>query len=265
MEIDDAIVTAYQANGAVLVMDLFADWVECLRDGIERNMAEPGEHAAENTVDGEPGRFFDDYCNWRRIPEFRRFVEESDAARHAARIMESPTAQFFHDHVLVKEQATPRETPWHQDLPYYCVDGTQSVSFWLPLDDVDAASTLRLIAGSHRWPKLLRPVRWKAGEDFYADDSTFMDLPDLEVEGHRILAWSMKPGDAIAFDFRAVHGAGGNLGSGRRRAFSHRWLGDDMRYCIRPGRTSPPYPGIGLKTGDRMREDWFPTLWPGTG
>ena len=264
MEIDDARIAAFHRDGAVLLPGLFRDWVEVLRTGVERNMAEPGEYAAENTVDGEAGRFFDDYCNWRRIPAFERFVTESGAARHAARLMRSPTAQFFHDHVLVKERATPRETPWHQDLPYYCVDGTQSVSFWLPLDPVDEGSTLRFVAGSHRWPKLLRPVRWKAGEDFYADDGLFMDLPDLEADGHRVLGWPMRPGDAVAFHFRTVHGAGGNTGAGRRRAFSHRWLGADMRFCARPGRTSPPYPGIGLADGEVMREDWFPTLWPAT-
>ena len=33
-------------------------------------------------------------------------------------------------------------------------------------------------------------------------------------------------------------------GSRRRRAFSARFLGDDVRYLERPGRTSPPFPGI---------------------
>ena len=40
-----------------------------------------------------------------------------------------------------------------------------------------------------------------------------------------------------------------------------RWLGDDARYAARPGVTSPPYPGIGLKDGAPLREDWFPVVW----
>ncbi|MGB3408378.1 MAG: phytanoyl-CoA dioxygenase, partial [Jannaschia sp.] len=29
-----------------------------------------------------------------------------------------------------------------------------------------------------------------------------------------------------------------------------------------PGPTSPPFPGHGMQPGDRLREDWFPTVWP---
>jgi len=72
----------------------------------------------------------------------------------------------------------------------------------------------------------------------------------------------MQPGDAVLFDFRALHGAGGNVARQRRRAFSTRWLGDDVRYVERPGRTSPPFPGHDMRAGQRLREDWFPVLWP---
>ena len=72
----------------------------------------------------------------------------------------------------------------------------------------------------------------------------------------------MQPGDAILFDFRTVHGARGNPAATRRRALSLRWVGDDARYAERPGRTSPPYPGHAMQAGQRLREDWFPVLWP---
>ena len=68
-------------------------------------------------------------------------------------------------------------------------------------------------------------------------------------------------GDAVAFDFRVLHGARGNESDIRRRAFSLRLVGDDARYVERPGRTSPPFPGHGMRSGDRLREDWFPTIF----
>jgi ectoine hydroxylase-related dioxygenase (phytanoyl-CoA dioxygenase family) len=70
----------------------------------------------------------------------------------------------------------------------------------------------------------------------------------------------MEPGDAVAFNFLTLHGARGNTGSVKRRAFSLRLIGDDARYVERPGRTSPPYPGHGMQSGQRLREDWFPFL-----
>ena len=132
----DAHIAAYQNEGVTLVRGLFADDVETLRAGVERNLAEPGPYAAENLKDGEGGRFFDDYCNWTRIPEFEEVVRNSAAAEVAADLMQSSTVQMFHDHVLVKEPGTSKPTPWHQDGPYYFVEGMQNVSFWSPLDPV---------------------------------------------------------------------------------------------------------------------------------
>jgi ectoine hydroxylase-related dioxygenase (phytanoyl-CoA dioxygenase family) len=71
----------------------------------------------------------------------------------------------------------------------------------------------------------------------------------------------MQPGDAVLFDYRCVHGARGNPGGARRRVLSLRFVGDDARYVERPGRTSPPFPGHDMQAGQRLREDWFPTVW----
>jgi ectoine hydroxylase-related dioxygenase (phytanoyl-CoA dioxygenase family) len=261
---DDACET-YAELGAVCLRDVFTDWVGLLRAGVERNHDEPGPYFSENVVGEGDGRFWDDYCNWQRIPEFHRFITESNAAQYAAQIMRSKTAQFFHDHVLVKEPNTPKPTPWHQDAPYYFADGTQTVSFWLPLDVVSKAETLRLVAGSNRWPKPVLPVKWLDDADFYGEQNDqYMTLPDLDDDHceESILEWEMQPGDAVLFDFRTVHGARGNFQDHRRRAFSMRWVGDDGHYTERPGRTSPPYPGHDMIDGQKLREDWFPVLWP---
>lgn len=253
----------FERDGAVCLRGVLTDWVDVIADGIERNLREPSEFASENVAAGEPGHFFDDYCNWQRIPEFQRVVRESPAAAIAAAMMRSRTAQIFHDHVLVKEAGTAKETPWHQDLPYYFVSGEQTVSFWIPVDPVEEA-TLRFIAGSHRWDKPVRPVRWADDSAFYqAPEDEFMDVPDPETDPDRwpVLEWMLQPGDAIAFHYRTVHGARGNMTRRRRRVLSLRWLGDDVHYVERPGRTSPPFPGHGMVAGERLREDWFPTVW----
>ena len=86
--------------------------------------------------------------------------------------------------------------------------------------------------------------------------------PDAEPDRYRVLEWPMQPGDAVAFNFRILHGARGNNTTARRRAFSLRLLGDDARYVNRPGPTSPPFPGHGMIPGQKLREDWFPTVYP---
>jgi ectoine hydroxylase-related dioxygenase (phytanoyl-CoA dioxygenase family) len=251
-------IETYRRDGVVLVPGLFADHVDTLRAGVERNMAEPGPYASNNDRAGESGRFFDDYCNWQRIPEFAEVVANSPAAEVAAALMGSDTVQVFHDHVLVKEPGTSMATPWHQDAPYYFVEGRQSVSFWSPLDPVTDAA-LRCVAGSHDWPKDVMPTRW-VNEAAFFDSGDYIPVPDPEAEAMPIVEYAMQPGDAVAFHFRTLHGARGNMQGARRRAFSLRLLGDDARYVERPGRTSPPFPGHDMVPGQRLREDWFPVI-----
>lgn len=253
----------FQTDGVVLIKGLFADHVEDIRDGIAQNMADPGPYAAENLKDGERGRFFDDYCNWQRIEPLKRVIETSPAAEVAADLMQSQTAQLFHDHILVKEPGTSKATPWHSDGPYYFVEGAQSVSFWCPVDPVTSAS-LRCVAGSHKWQKPVLPTRWLSETSFYPDEDSYIPVPDPDAEGMDIREWAMEPGDAVAFHYEVLHGARGNTSDTRRRAFSLRLVGDDARYVDRPGPTSPPFPGHDMQQGQKLREDWFPILFKRT-
>jgi ectoine hydroxylase-related dioxygenase (phytanoyl-CoA dioxygenase family) len=252
-------IDTYQRDGVVVVRGLFRDQVDLLRAGVARNMDDPGPYAAENLKEGEAGRFFDDYCNWTRIPEFERAIHGSPVAEVAADLMQSKSVQLFHDHVLVKEPGTSKPTPWHQDGPYYFVEGRQTVSFWSPLDPVREA-TLHCVAGSHLWDKPVLPTRWLAETSFYPNEDDYMPVPDPDAEGMEIREFEMEPGDAVAFNFMVLHGARGNSSDARRRAFSLRLVGDDARYTERPGRTSPPFPGHDMTEGQRLRDDWFPVL-----
>lgn len=250
-------IDCYQRDGVVCIRGLFADHVDALRAGVQANMEAPGPYASENEKAGETGRFFDDYCNWTRIPEFADVIRDPKIIDAAAALMGSERVQMFHDHVLVKEPGTSMATPWHSDGPYYFVDGRQTLSFWVPLDPVREAS-LRCVAGSHRWEKDILPTRWVSEEAFFEGD--YMPVPDPEAEGMTVREWTMEPGDAVAFHYRTLHGARGNTSATRRRAFSLRLVGDDARYVERPGPTSPPFPGHDMTAGQRLREDWFPVL-----
>ena len=258
--LDQTKVDVYQTDGAVLIKGLFRDWVDVIRTGIERNMINPGPYASENLKQSEAGRFFDDYCNWTRIPEFENVIRNSESGRVAAELMQSKGVQIYHDHVLVKEPGTVKPTPWHQDSPYYFVEGEQTISFWCPVDPVNEAS-LRCVKGSHLWKKPVLPTRWATETEFFPDKDCYLPVPDPEAEGMCILEWEMEPGDAVAFNYKTLHGARGNNLNIRRRALSLRFVGDDAQYVTRPGRTSPPFPGHEMSDGQRLREDWFPVIY----
>ncbi len=265
--ISDDDVERFRRDGVVVLRQIFTrDWIDRLAQGIERNLRLPGPMAIHYTGEDSPGRFFGDYCNWRRIPQYRYFVTRSPAAEMAARLMGSERAQFFHEHVLVKEPGTTEPTPWHHDLPYYCVDGDDTVSFWTPMDPVPEQVCPKFVAGSHRWGKLFYPRMFKDGENYDYKGAGYEPVPDIEGNpgDYDILSWSLEPGDAVAFNYKTLHNAPSNPGPGRRRGFAHRWIGDDVRFCERPGKSSPPFPemGVDLKPGNRMEGEWFPVIWP---
>ena len=107
-----------------------------LTRGIESNLAVPGPLAAVASDADDPGRFFKDFCNWQRIPEYESILRHSALPAIAVALMQSASARIYHDHLLVKEAGTRQSTPWLQDQPYYSVDGRQNVSFGISVDPV---------------------------------------------------------------------------------------------------------------------------------
>jgi len=255
-------VEAFRRDGAVPLYGLFTDWVETLRRGVDANIAAPS--AIARIYDDDAGRrFFGDYCSWDRIPEYRDFLFESPAAEVTAALMGSASARLFHEHVLVKEPGTSIATPWHQDQPYYCVEGAMTCSLWLVLDPVPRETTLEFVKGSHAWGKYFAPERFNKTPLY--GDTDFEPLPDIDAhrDDYEILGWPLRPGDAVAFSFRTVHGAPPNRSlESRRRAFSSRWVGDDATFAVRPGMTSPPFPDVRLADGDPLEAPEFPLVWP---
>ena len=145
-------------------------------------------------------------------------------------------------------------------MPYYCVNGNDTGSFWIPLDQITKENSLQILLGSHKLPKLVRPTKWSNNKPWYKNDENFMDMPSINTD-ENILKSEMNLGDAILFNFKVLHSSSGNETNRSRRAFSMRFIGDDVKYLGRGGETSPPFKGIGLKDGEVMRKDWFPIVW----
>lgn len=260
--IDDQLVEKFQRDGVVLLRGVFAEWVKPLAESVEAALADPSPRERSYQSDDGSAPFFQDYCNFERFPGLRAFVHESPAGMVAAQLMRSRTARFFHDHILVKRPGTSLVTPWHQDQPYYCVEGQQSVSFWTPLDPVARQVCMECVAGSHEWSKTdYEPQRFDGSALYEKND--FAELPDIDVDraAFDLRGWDMRPGDAIAFNFRTIHGAPANQSAVGRRVVSTRWVGDDARWAVRGGPTSPPFPHIDLPDGAPFDAPEFPVVY----
>ena len=178
--VDAATVEEFRAAGCVIVRGLFSsDEVATIREGIERNLADPGPLFGVASRDDDPGRFVEDFCNWQRIDEYRRIAFESKAADVAAALMGGSIVRLYHDHLLVKEPGTRQPTPWHQDQPYYNVEGFDNVSMWAPVDPVARESTLEFLVGSHRQGWLM-PRTFLTEQAAWFPEGTLAELPDIE-------------------------------------------------------------------------------------
>jgi len=262
--VTDDDVAAFRRDGAVCIRGLLnAAELRELHDGIEANLAAPSPRAKIASRPDDPGRFFEDFCNWQHIAAYRRFITDSPLARLAQRLMGSQTVRLYHDHLLVKEPGTRQRTPWHQDQPYYNIEGLQTVSMWIPIDAVPRASTLEFVAGSHLGPWLM-PRTFMDHQAKWFPEGSLADLPDIEAnrEAFPIIGWDVAPGDFVCFHMLTLHAAAGFAGPGRRRVFSLRFLGDDVRHAPRRWATSPEFPGLAdeLAAGAPMEHALFPKL-----
>ena len=249
----------YKNDGVIIIRNIFLPWIEKLKIGFEKVLQNPGPYARENVTVNEKGSFFEDYCNWKRIEEFHEFIFNSPAAEIVGQLTNSESIQIFHEHIFSKDPGTDKKTPWHQDLPYYCLDGNDTGSFWIPLDNVSKSNSLKVLKGSHKFPKLFKPTKWSNNKSWYDNDDEFMKMPIIDDKN--IFNLEMSKGDAILFNFKVLHSTLGNNENKSRKAFSVRFIGDDVRYVKRQGETSPPFHGINLKPGDKIRKDWFPVVW----
>lgn len=263
-DLSTELVETYRRDGVVLVRGVLTpDEVDVARAAIEQVLAVPGPLSQVASRPGDRGSFTEDFRRWNDIPEIEQLARHSAAAGIAAQLMESKVVRLYHDHVLVKEGGTEQRTPWHQDQPYYNVDG-QGISAWIPVDHVPEGGCLELVAGTHRGPWLM-PRTFLTGQAKWFPEGSLGELPDIEADrgAYELRRYEMEPGDAIFFDFLTVHGAPGFPFDGRRRVLSLRYLSEQARHAPRHWPTSPAFAGLDaeLAQGAPMDHPLFPVVW----
>ncbi len=259
---DERTIEDFQRDGVTVIRNVLdRSWLNRLASAIEANMASPGPHGKNHADAGSA--YFGDYVNWQRFPDFLNVASEGPLGKLAAELMGAKEARLFHEHVLVKEPGNASATPWHQDMPYYCLEGEKTVSLWVPLDPVDEAESLNFLAGSHQGKTTYAPRRFKTLQPLEGDTTEYADFPDIDPGDPNIRSFAVDPGDVLAFDFHTLHDAPANPTDKRRRAVSFRFIGEGARYVERPHEVSPPFPklGLNLQMNDPLPEDWFPTVW----
>ncbi len=108
-----------------------------------------------------------------------------------------------------------KETPWHQDGEYYPIRPLETLTIWIPLDDVTPENgPMSFIPGSHKAHKLYSHS-WKDGSDMTINlvaDLQHFDEADAEP-------LILRAGQVSFHDVYMIHGSTANRTDKRRAAF----------------------------------------------
>ena len=275
--ISDEEIATYHRDGVVPLPGLFdPDWIALLKQGLAANCEDPTDRSRVWDRDAAGRTMFYDSQAWQRIQEYQRFIFESPAAEIAGRLMGSARINFYFDAVFVRSAGSQFATPWHQDEPYWSVEGYDTCTLWMPLVPVTKENALAYVPGSHRLDSVFYQYNFgrlnpdgKTGID-QVDFSGVAaeDFPDINADPERfgVVSWDLEPGDCVAFNSRIMHGGSGRLPEDRElRVFTTKWLGDDVRIKFRDCGMDPDHSAVmtaqGLAPGDRPGTDLYPEIW----
>ena len=270
-------VETYHRDGVLLLPGMFdKDWIELLNKGLDANIEAPTRRSRIWYKDTSGRSMFYDHTAWKGIEEYRKFIFNSPAAQICGQLMRSTTINFFFDSVFVRSTGTQFETPWHQDEPYWSVEGYDACSIWMPLGPVKQKNALSFVPGSHRLKTVfkqynfgdLNPVRKKNVDQVDFSDIAEQEFPDINADPKRfgVVSWDMQAGDCIAFNGRTMHGGSGKLDDDcELRVFTTKWVGDDVRIKFRDCGMDPDHSADmiekDLKPGDRPGTNLYPRIW----
>ena len=270
-------IDTYHRDGVLLLQNMFdKEWIELLNKGLDVNIKTPTRRSRIWHKDTSGHFMFYDHTAWQGIDEYRKFIFNSPAAQICGLLTGSTAINFFFDSVFVRSTGTQFETPWHQDEPYWSVEGYDACSLWMPLVPVKRKSSLSFVPGSHRLKTVfkqynfgdLNPVRKKNVDQVDFSDIAEQEFPDINADPEHfgVVSWDMQPGDCIVFNGRTMHGGSGKLDDGcELRVFTTKWVGDDVRIKFRDCGMDPDHrPDMiekGLEPGDRPGTDLYPQIW----
>ena len=276
-EITSDEIDTYHRDGVVLLKNMFdSEWIEVLNQGLIKNAENPTYRARTWDRDAEGRTMFWDSQAWQGVDEYQQFIFNSPAAQLAGKLLRAKEINFFFDAVFVRSPGTQFATPWHQDEPYWSIEGYDTCTIWMPLVSVKKENALAYVPGSHLSAEVFDQYNFG---DLNPDGKSEVDqvdfsgiaeasIPDIDANRERygVVSWDMEPGDCVAFNSRVLHGGSGKLDKDRElRVFTSKWLGDDARIKFRECGMDPDHSAImteyGLKPGDRPGTDLYPKIW----
>jgi ectoine hydroxylase-related dioxygenase (phytanoyl-CoA dioxygenase family) len=269
-------VEQFDHDGVILLKEMFdSEWISSLSQGLDKNIELPSTRSRVWDRDENGRTMFYDAQAWQQINEYQNFIFNSPAAAIAGKLMKSSKINLYFDAVFVRSPGSQFATPWHQDEPYWSVEGYNTCTIWMPLVPVKRENALSFVPGSHRFDSTfyqfnfgsLNPDEINDVDETNFEGITDVEFPDIaaDPEKYGVVSWDMNPGDCIAFNSRIMHGGSGKLDENTElRVFTSKWIGDDVFIKFRECGMDPDHSEVmikqGLKPGDRPGTELYPEI-----
>ena len=252
----DEQIAFYRENGFVKLPNVLSPAeVETARAALAEALEVPLSEEMDRSDRGEYSRIFVQKVNlWRAHAGIRELVCHPRIAEIARRLAGAAGIRLWHDHALIKMPGDSKETPWHQDLPYWPMHEAGPLSCWLALDDVDERNgCMRFVAGSQKYGQL-EPIRLANPQ------SIFDQTPDLSEATAPIVSVPLQAGSCTFHNGNTFHYAPANRSDRPRRAMVTIYMPDGETYRDKP---HPVTNGLNLQEGEPLAGELFPLLATG--
>ena len=121
-------IQAFADEGTVVLRQVLTKAeVESLQQAVAFVMNNPGPLSIQLSSEGNPSDFTEDFRRWNDHKSIESVACHSSLPKIASLLTKSSVIRFHHDHILTRSVRNQQRTPWHQDQPYYDIEGTQTV------------------------------------------------------------------------------------------------------------------------------------------
>ena len=130
------IIQDFNKNGVVVLRNVVqSKWINILKRGLKKNFQKPSKYKCVYEKNNKKELFYDDYCNWNKIEEYKNFIFNSNIAEVAKKLMQSNKVNLFHEHVLIKEKGSQNKKNLSFSLIYLDVFAREELALKLCLSE----------------------------------------------------------------------------------------------------------------------------------
>lgn len=256
IELTEEQIANYQESGYVQVDNVLnLNEVEELRIYLEQVMNNQGQRSVQTSGNGAAYyKVLNQRVNtWRDHGGMAKFVLSQRLAGIANQLIGNKGIRLFHDHALLKMPQDSKETPWHQDYPYWPMKDSGALSIWLTLDDVDEQNgCMKFLPKSHKL-KDLKPVSLVDAHDIFKDAKGHGKVLDKE----KAVTVPLKAGSCTFHDGLTFHSAYSNQTDNPRRVLAIIFMPDGT---IFNGKPHPTVNDLDFQEGELLAGGLFPKL-----